>query len=442
MASPVDVYIPKVVVAHPNAQHSHKLAVALQKAGMLQAYCTGLYTAWNQPPFNYLTWLPHPLRKRIEKKVFHRFRRNHPELDPARVKTIGIWSNIAMATLFRAGAKTPWAMNGFQNQLARFQQQVAEISRATADIMVLYDMNAYFGLLATENTTIIRVLDMASTHPIVRNEVYRVEAARWPAFSDQMVILSRQSLRFAQLQLEPIMADYLLVGSEWVKSTCVANGVTPERIYVVHYGVDTTLFYPRNLQSDVRLKPFCILYIGNASTGKGFPYLIQTLQLLTDLDIELICCGVNSGQLSVNQDLGRVRLSFKGYQSHGEIARLMRESDMLFHPTVLEGFSLTCLEAMASGLPVLTTPRSGTAEIIEDGHNGFVVPVGNIEAMQKVVNRLYQKPEFGRQVAMAARATAEKYSWGTYEQKIGQVFSEIYRRGKPQIQIQEGVRVT
>jgi glycosyltransferase involved in cell wall biosynthesis len=109
----------------------------------------------------------------------------------------------------------------------------------------------------------------------------------------------------------------------------------------------------------------------------------------------------------------------------------MRKVDMLCHPSVLEGFSLTCLEAMASGLPVVTTPRSGTAEIITHGENGFVVSAGDSVSMAEVTRELFLDPALRRQVGQAARTTAEQLSWRTYERNIGNVFWDIARRGKP-----------
>jgi glycosyltransferase involved in cell wall biosynthesis len=419
----------RVVVAHPNAQHSHRLAVALQKAGMLAGYYTGMYSAWNQPPFNLVGWLPGPILQRIERRVFDRFRRSHPELDPDLVTSIGAWTNLAMALLFRSGVQAPWYRLPFRGRLVRFQRQVAEASLRTADVMVLYNGNAYPGFLATQGSRLIRVLDMASVHPATRDAIFRAEAARWPKYSGNMVILSERPDMFAQTSAEAGMADYLLAGSAWVKSTCVENGVDPARVFVVRYGVDTSVFQPgESIQRKAENSTFRILFVGGASAAKGFPYLLQMLEQLNDCEIEVLCCGIGTIPQVGGFDLGRVRLNALGLLPHAELAGVMRGVDALCHPSVLEGFSLTCLEGMASGLPVLTTHRSGTGEIIIDGENGFVVPVGDPSAMARVVGRLIQDRDLGQRVGAAARATAEEYTWRMYEQNVAAVFHEIARR--------------
>jgi glycosyltransferase involved in cell wall biosynthesis len=273
------------------------------------------------------------------------------------------------------------------------------------------------------------VLDLASVHPVTRDVIFRAEAARWPEYSSDMFIPSERPGVLAQTSAEAGMADYLLAGSSWVRSTCVENGVDPARVFVVHYGVDTKVFHPgERIQQMAENRPFRILFVGGASAAKGFPYLIQMLERLNDCEIEVLCCGMGTVPQSDGFDLGRVRLRVLGLLPHAELARVMRDVDMLCHPSVLEGFSLTCLEGMASGLPVLTTPRSGTAEIMIGGENGFVVPVGDPAAMARVVGSLIQDPALRQRVGAAARATAEGQSWRVYEQNIAAVFQEIARR--------------
>ncbi len=108
----------------------------------------------------------------------------------------------------------------------------------------------------------------------------------------------------------------------------------------------------------------------------------------------------------------------------------MRQVDMLCHPSILDGFSFACLEAMASGLPVVTTPRSGAAELISNGENGFVVRYGDIEGISSAVRRIYAEPELGAEIGRNARLTAEKCTWGVYEERIAKVFPDIMHRGK------------
>lgn len=424
---------PRVVVARYNPQHSLRLAVALQKADLLTAYYTGLYLSWQHPPFSHLRWLPSSIRSSIDARFFTRALRQHPELDPERVKVLRVYANIIMALLRRCGVRQPWELPYFRRQFVRFEREVADVARQNADIVVLYDTHAYHALVRTKQTALIRVLDMATIHWKTRDSLLRAEAQKWPAYKDLISLPSSDPDRFAQLVAEPCLADYVLVGSDWVKATCVDNGCDPDRVYVVPYGVDTKLFHPPTAQR-AESRPFRILYVGSNTPVKGFHYLIRLLGRTRDLDVEVWCCGMEEGDTDlVGETAANGRVKALGFQPQTKVAGLMRQADMLCHPSVLDSFSFTCLEAMASGLPVLTTPRSGvawgSAALVCNEKNGFVVPHGDVEAMERVVRMLYGAPDMRREVGHQARETAEKHTWKAYEQEIAQVFSDIVHQG-------------
>lgn len=422
---------PRVIVARYNPQHSLRLAVALQKAGLLTGYYTGLYLSWQHPPFSYLRWLPRSIRSSIDARFFAQALRQHPELDPKRVQVLGVYANITMALLLRCGVGRPWELPYYRRQFVRFEREVADVARQNADILVVYDTHAFHALVRSQQTPLIRVLDMATLHWKTRDSLLSAEARRWPAYRDQISLPSRDPDRFAQLAAEPSLADYVLVGSEWAKATCVDNGCDPGRVYVIRYGVDTERFHPPNAPS-VEIHPFRILYVGSSTPEKGFHYLISLLENTRDLAIEVWCCGMEKGNTDRFGEIatsGRVKAL--GFQPQAEVARLMRQADMLCHPSVLDSFSFACLEAMASGLPILTTPRSGIAELVCHEKNGFVVPHGDEKAMERIVRMLYAAPELRHEIGQSARETAEKHTWKAYEQKTAQVFSDIARQGKP-----------
>ena len=422
---------PRVIVARYNPQHSLRLAVALQKADLLTSYYTGLYLSWQHPPFSYLRWLPKPTRSSIDSRFFARTLRQDPELDPRRVQVLGLYANITMALLLRCGVKRPWELPYYRRRFVRFEHEVTNVACQNADIIVLYDTHAYHALVRSKQAPLIRVLDMATIHWRTRDSLLRAEAKRWPAYKDRIFLPSQDPDRFAQLIAEPCLADYVLVGSEWAKATCVDNGCDPDRVYVIHYGVDTQLFHPP-AERPADIHPFRILYVGSSTPVKGFHYLVSLLENIRDLAVEVWCCGMEKGNTELFREIvANDRIKALGFQPQTEVARLMRQTDMLCHPSVLDSFSFACLEAMASGLPILTTPRSGIAELVCHKKNGFVVPYGDVGAMERIVRMLHAEPELRREIGESARETAEKHTWQAYERKVAQVFSDIARQGKP-----------
>jgi UDP-glucose:(heptosyl)LPS alpha-1,3-glucosyltransferase len=224
---------------------------------------------------------------------------------------------------------------------------------------------------------------------------------------------------------EPAMADYVLVGSELAKASFVEHGCAPERVFVARYGCDVARFHPGAPRSTDG--PFRVLYLGSRSAAKGFPYLLMLLERLSDLEIEVWLGGLD--QVSGERAFGKVSVRVLGWQARDQVAALMRQADLLVHPTVLDSFSLTVLEAMASGLPVLTTAAAGASDLIEHGGNGFLTPVGDVDAMESVVRTVYSDRAYGRRVGAAACVTALAHTWQRYEEDVAAVFRQIARRG-------------
>jgi len=419
----------RVTVARPNPQHSAQLAVGLQKSGLLETYITGIYLSWEHIPMKFFRWLPLWFRNQIEVSIFSRYKRTHSELNPNLVISIDPWVNMAMALLHRAGVSAPWQMSFFRRRLALFQEKVAHHSLENANILIVYDTEAYHALRSTQNTSLIRIVDMATIHWKTRDRVFREEAERWPEYSQSIDLPSNYPKHLEQLSIEAETADYILVGSQLAKASFVENGCDPEKIYIAYYGCDTQLFQPGNERRSSD-RPFNIIFVGSPSIAKGYHYMLMTLKGLQDLDLEVNCCGLSQRKGIQIESIGNIRVNSMGYRSQEQLAQIMRKADLLFHPSILDSFSLTCLEAMSSAVPVLTTNLVGASEIIDHERDGFVVQSGDIEAMQSVVRFLYNNSQAKYQIGISAREKALLHTWEDYQEDVVKIIKEIYFRNR------------
>jgi len=86
-----------------------------------------------------------------------------------------------------------------------------------------------------------------------------------------------------------------------------------------------------------------------------------------------------------------------------DVPALMQGFDAFVLPSWAEGISNTILEAMASGLPVVATQVGGSAELVEHGHTGYLVPPGHPPALKDVIRRLIESPDVTRGLGLAGR---------------------------------------
>lgn len=160
-------------------------------------------------------------------------------------------------------------------------------------------------------------------------------------------------------------------------------------------------------------RPLKIIATGRLVWKKGFDYLLAALARLAKRGIDFTAEIIGDGELKnflrfSIEDLaleGRVHLV--GGVDSAEVLGRMRAADVFVLPSVSEGISNAVLEAMATGLPIITTDAGGMREAVRDGNEGFVVPVRDVAALTDRLEELARHPELRARMGDAARARAE-----------------------------------
>jgi UDP-glucose:(heptosyl)LPS alpha-1,3-glucosyltransferase len=173
--------------------------------------------------------------------------------------------------------------------------------------------------------------------------------------------------------------------SEMVKQDVVRwYGIPEDRVVVLYNGVDTERFHPRNRQyrEDIRKKhgigdELALLFVSNNFRMKGLDYLIKTLAEIKKFDPNSCKCLVlgrdrKSPYLRLARRFGLSKeIIFAG--STREPEKYYGAADILVHPTFYDACSLTVLEGLSSGLPVITTSSNGASGILSQGEDGWVI---------------------------------------------------------------------
>jgi len=194
--------------------------------------------------------------------------------------------------------------------------------------------------------------------------------------------------------------------SEYLKRRTVeVFGVTND-IYVLSNFVNCEIYKPTSEHGN---RPRRLLHISNFRSVKRVLDCIRILeQVLRSVDVELwmVGDGPDRGPAELQaRELGvSEKVNFLGKQSHVE--RLIQQTDILLLPSQLESFGLVALEAMACGVPPISTRVGGIPEVITHGHDGFLEEVGDIESMAEDVVRLLTEDDLRGRMAAAARKTA------------------------------------
>lgn len=208
----------------------------------------------------------------------------------------------------------------------------------------------------------------------------------------------------------------IITNSQWVRNELLACGDYPaERIQVVYNGVDTSLFRPLPSHGSFDA-PLKLLFVSHDFTRKGLGFVIEALAELKTLGISCHLSVVGKDdprafrkkaeRLGVSRDV-----EFCG--PHSDPRACYTDADLLVLPTLSDPFANVCLEALACGLPVMTTTNNGASEILTEGETGYVLDslrplMPQIVAGIALFGRL--APERRIDMASRARLCAERFT--------------------------------
>jgi glycosyltransferase involved in cell wall biosynthesis len=276
------------------------------------------------------------------------------------------------------------------------------------DLFLVWGGDGLRSLERARRLGMITMVEVASVHPGYRVALMREEYARWgQAARDWHGGLPRMK---AEIEL----ADYVLIPSSFVHQTFLAQGVADDRLLQVPFGVDCVRFRPA---SEAPSGPFTVLFVGRLELGKGIPYLLEAWCRLGWRDAELVLVGAlqpDYAQLFERQVHGLASVRVIGHVA--DSMPYYRRAHLFAFPTLHEGSALTTYEAMACGLPVITTPNAGS--VVRDGVEGLLVPIRDAEALAEALEQLRQDASLRRAMGAAARARAEAYTWSTSEDAL------------------------
>lgn len=178
--------------------------------------------------------------------------------------------------------------------------------------------------------------------------------------------------------------QYVIANSQRGKKEIIHYyGVAEAKIKVIYNGVDLHRFYPPLLLQNRRAwrekwgiekDEVLFLFIGSGFERKGLPFLLKALSSLDKKNVKLLVAGKDkiSKYKKLAHQLGiEERVRFVGPQK--EVEPIYGAGDFFVLPSVYEPFSNACVEALASGLPVITTKINGIAELIKEGENGLLI---------------------------------------------------------------------
>jgi glycosyltransferase involved in cell wall biosynthesis len=396
---------PRILVANPARQHSHQAALALLEAGFLGCYATGVPVSHSE--------LGAPWRALVRRLSTYEELPLLREL--ARVNMVGTAFNRLFARYLPGFVGGPIHYQTYR----MFDHWVAGlIARDNFDAVIAYENSALYTFQAAKKIGAKCILDAASLH--------RVEADRRVESGLPNVYKTQVDLRKDR---EVALADCIFTTSDLAAQSYRANICSEKLVKTIPLGVDTERFKPdaKYNSSHTAHQLFSFIFVGAGTARKGFDLILDSMERLLSegLSVRLSVAGVIDRTLLSGRKRLQSNIREYGMVGHDELPSVLTSAQCLLLPSRFDAFGLVVPEAMACGVPVIVSDMVGAKELVDDGRDGFVVPVGNIEVLLDKMRWCVVNPGLLTKMSIAARVAAEQLSWAGYRQRLAAAVREV-----------------
>jgi len=229
-------------------------------------------------------------------------------------------------------------------------------------------------------------------------------------------------------------ANALLIGGEsFIDEVTGRMGVDCARFTIVPGAVDTARFAPPRREPGLAANPVRLLYHGRVDRRKGVLDFLDALAALRRraVPFEATISGVGpdvdaSREKAEDLELSPDWVRLTGYADYEAVPDLYRKADVFVSPTHAEGFSNTILEAMASGLPVVSCRSVGVVDCLRDGENGLLTEPGDVAGLTDALERIITDGALRQRIARTALDECRRiYSWEMAGRQIMGVYVDV-----------------
>ncbi|MDE1175571.1 MAG: glycosyltransferase family 4 protein [Edaphobacter sp.] len=376
--------------------------------------------------------MPHNISRLLPSAIHNKLLlRSNPGVTSARViqrRMTGFGGLLLDKARFVPFSVRRWLTRRSDSQLGA---TAGRLARTTGTYLVSYSYYGFDGFRALGRSDMLFQLH---PHPATIRRLLNEEMAAHPESADSLRMeweLSLPEHDFDHLVMETQMARSFIVASSFTRDSLIENGAVPSAIRVVPYGVDLLRFHPRTQSPKPADGPLKLLFVGRINQRKGLRYLVEALQQLPHGMVELAICG---RVLDSVEGLGNcsIPILIRPSISNEELVVAYQEADLFVLPSLAEGFGQVLLEALASGLPILSTTRTAAPDLIEDGAQGFIVEPQRSDLLaDRITWAAEHRRELGA-MGIAARKRAELFTWERFRTAAAAAVEDFMSEAVPQ----------
>jgi glycosyltransferase involved in cell wall biosynthesis len=404
--------MPNVIVSNVGKHHAYETAWALQNKGWLKRLYTSFY-AEKEPSFKH-----HLLRSALPRSLQTKISNRYDERLDCRLITSYFFPEILERTPLK---KWIGAYNTMNIKAELYDYRVS-ISDLECDVFHGFEGAVLYSMRAAKKNGAITVLDQPIFHHETSREIMIKEYEIWDIPPPKG--LFERDINIIRKEKEIAEADYVLVPTKKIAEDFIEKGKSANKILTIPYGFNSSRFGIGKKEDD----KFRILFIGIVGFRKGILYLLEAFKQLNLKNAELIV--ISPVDEDIKPLIKKYEKLFKYIQSvpNNEIVKYYNNSSVFVFPSLVEGSAYVTFEAMASGLPVITTENSGS--VIHDEKHGFLIPIRSVDALKEKILFLYNNEKIRLDMGRTAAEFIGNFTWERYHQQLQYVYQNIIMKSK------------
>jgi glycosyltransferase involved in cell wall biosynthesis len=219
--------------------------------------------------------------------------------------------------------------------------------------------------------------------------------------------------RDARRDSEARVADWIVTGSSFTTKSLIDAGVDAGKILTVPLAGPPAVDESRLPRTQPGITK--VIYVGPVSVRKGAHYLLSAWKTIAPKNVELHCYGKmllpEHVWRAAKNGPGGDSITFHGSIPARELASVYLNASVLVLPTLCDGYGLVVSEALSHGLPVITTSNAGSADAVDEGKTGFIIPPADDDALTMALQWCVDNPDALFEMRRPALAAARLRTW-------------------------------
>jgi glycosyltransferase involved in cell wall biosynthesis len=402
----------KISVVQDGARGHYRLPVGLARAGMLGQVFADFYC----PPGTVHAAVARLIGMASRSTAQRMLDRHHDEIDPRKVR-------FSYANLIRQlrGRRRIDDVQDYYEWQAKIQGEwILRQRMETVDAIMGFvrNLDPDFCLRVRDRGMLV-VADQIIAPALLEMKEDVLQTERYSGWEKQDRKYRLPAVDAFERRTWPVL-DHIICASNYVRVGLIEVGIPAEKVTTINYPIDPHAY--EFVDRRGRNGPMIVGFVGSVGLRKGAPFVFEMSRRFSREEARFVMIGpLGLRPEIVEKHRGNVEVM--GALPRSKVAERVRQFDVIYFPTTCEGSAISLMEAMATGLPIVTSPNSGT--VARHGQEAFICPYDDLDAAEGYLRVLMEDRALRWRMGAAARRRCEEYDLSNYSRRLSELFGRL-----------------